>query len=113
MSDDLIPCPVDGKVQRIAVTTTAALTALATSLVGMGWLRVKAVGADVDFIFGTSGAPAIVKDQVGSSSGVGYTLQAGQAEDFFLPGAYTHISWDASGSGFIVLTRSSRDRVTS
>lgn len=113
MNDDLIPAPTDGKVQRIAVSTTAALTALATSLVGMGWLRIKAVGADVDFILGTSGAPAIVKDQAGSSAGVGYTLQAGQAEDFFNPGAYTHISWDASAAGFLVITRSSRERVTS
>ncbi len=109
--DDRVSPPVNGKVQRIAVNTSSASTALLAGLAGSGWLRVTAVGADVDLLFGTASEPAIVKNQTGGGNGVGHTLIAGQSQDFYNPGsAYSSVIAIASAAGFLVITRAGRDR---
>ncbi len=109
--DDRIYPPVLAKVQRIAVSTTGAKTSLRTELRGAGWIRVKAVGADVDFLFGTSGDTQLSKDA--TSDPQGWTLVAGQFEDYYNPGGYDTINWDASASGFLVLSRAGRELIRS
>jgi hypothetical protein len=94
--------------QRIAVTTTGAATALEANIVGAGKVRVKAVGAEVQFYFG-GGSDSVVQDATGAGDTVGYTLLAGESEDFYI-GSQTHIVWDASGAGFIVLLRAGKER---
>lgn len=100
--------PKKNKVQRIAVTTTGAATALNENLVGNGKIRVKAVGAEVQFYFG-GGLDTVTQDATGSGDTVGWSLLAGECEDFYIT-SETHIVWDASGAGFLVLMRAGRER---
>lgn len=98
--------------QRIAVSAVNAQTALAANLAKNGWVRIKAVGADVDFAIDAAGG-TLVKDATGSGTTVGYTLQAGQAEDFFvaLSGATGVVTTIASGAGFLLISRAGKERV--
>lgn len=106
--------PINGKVQRIAVSGTSASTALIAALSGTGWLRLTADGADVEFLFGNSSEPAIVKGQTGNGNGVGHILKSGNSQDFYNPGTvYTNIVAIASGAGFLVVTRAGRERTAS
>lgn len=101
--------PKKNHVQRIAVTTTGAATALGENLLGYGKLRVKAVAAEVQFYFGI-GTDVVTQDTVGSGNEVGWSLLAGQEGDFLLT-SETHIVWDASGAGFLVLMRAGKERI--
>ena len=98
--------------QRIAVSAANATTNLAANLAKTGWVRVKAVGADVDFAIDTAGG-TLVKDQTGSGTAVGWTLQAGQSEDYYiaLQGAAGVVTTIASAGGFLIITRAGKDRV--
>ena len=69
--------------QRVAVTNASAQTALAANLAKTGWVSIKAVGGDVDFVISEVGG-ALVKDAAGSGTTVGYTLTNGQERDFFI-----------------------------
>jgi hypothetical protein len=109
--DDRVYPPVNGKVQRIAVSAASLSTAIDAKLSGQGWLRLTAIGVDVDYLFGTASEPALVKNQLGVGNGVGPTLAAGQSQDFYDPGTvYTNIVAIASGAGFLILARVGRDR---
>jgi hypothetical protein len=107
MEQEVAP-PRDGKGQRIAVTTTGARTALAATVVGVGWLRVKALDANIDFLFGGESVAVPTYGATGST-GVGYTLEAGTWEEFYITDD-THISWDADANGTLVLWRAGRER---
>lgn len=112
--DDRIYPPINGKVQRISVSAASVSTALIAGLQGAGWLRLQAVGADVDILFGTGSEPALVKNQTGSGNGVGDTITAGQFKDYYMPGtAFPNVVAIASGAGFLVISRAGRDRITS
>jgi hypothetical protein len=98
--------------QRIAVTTGSVTTALAANLAKTGWIRVKAVGADVDFAIDAAGG-TLVKDATGSGTTVGWTLTNGQAEDYYvaLVGAAGSVTAIGSAAGFLIITRAGKDRV--
>lgn len=104
-----VPPPRDGKLQKIAVTAAGGITPLAATVLGIGWIRVKAVGADVDVLFGGASVPAVVQGGVGTDD-VGYPILGGSWEEFYLT-SDTHISWDASANGLLVLWRAGRERV--
>jgi hypothetical protein len=97
--------------QRIAVSVANAQTALAPNLAKSGWVRIKAIGADIDFTIDEV-AGTLVKDATGSGTTVGWTLQAGQAEDFYvqLQNAVGFATTIASGAGFLLITRAGKDR---
>jgi len=98
--------------QRIAVSAASAQTALAANLAKTGWVRIKAIGADVDFAIDTTGG-TLVKDATGSGTTVGGTLANGQTEDFYiaLPGAAGVVTTIASANGFLLIYRAGKDRV--
>jgi hypothetical protein len=98
--------------QRIAVSAVNAQTALAPNLAKNGWVRVKAVGVDIDFTIDEV-AGTLVKDATGSGTTVGYTLLAGQSEDFFvaLTGAAGFVTTIASGAGFLLISRAGKERI--
>ncbi len=104
-----VPPPRDGKLQKIAVTAAGGITALAATVLGVGWIRAKAVGADIDLLFGKSTVPVIVQGAVGTDD-VGYPILTGSWEEFYLTDD-THVSWDASANGTLVLWRAGRERV--
>jgi len=98
--------------QRIAVTVASAQTALAANLCKTGWVRIKAVGGDIDFTIGETGG-TLVKDAAGSGTTVGYTLQNGQSEDFViaLTGAAGVITAIGSGNCNLLISRAGKERV--
>lgn len=102
--------PRSGTTQRIAVSTTAARTALQDNVVGYGWIRVKAIGAQVDLQFGdvTVVLPAV--NSVTNDGTMAWSLLDGEAEDYYLSGKDTYVAWDATGAGYLVITRAGRER---
>jgi hypothetical protein len=107
MEQEVTP-PRDGKGQKITVSTTGARTALDATVLGVGWLRIKAVTADVDILLGGEDV-AIPTYGAAGTSGVGYPISAGTWEEFYIT-SDTHISWDASAAGLLVLWRMGRER---
>lgn len=103
-----VPPPRKGRIQRIAVTTTAATTALGSVVSGMGWVRVRARGANVQFFFTNSGADTCDIDAATGNT-CGWPLMNGQAEDYYLSNE-THIAWDSDGVGFIDIMRAGQER---
>lgn len=98
--------------QRIAVTAASAVTNLAANLAKTGWVRIKAVGGDIDFTIDETGG-VLVKDAAGSGTTVGYTLANGQVEDFYIalasiPGKITAIG---SGNCNMVISRAGKERI--
>lgn len=107
---DFSYAPRPGFQQRLAVTTTPANgQALAANLSGYGKVRVVAIGAEVQIQFGDSGV-VLVKDQVGSGTDVGWSIAAGDWQDFELA-KETHFAVVGSAAGFVVLYRAGRERV--
>lgn len=104
-----VPPPRDGKLQKITLSTTAARTALNAVVLGTGWVRVKVVGCDVDLLFGSSTVAIPTQGAVGVS-GVGYPLLDGTWEEFYLT-SDTHVAWDATAAGVLVIWRAGRERV--
>ena len=98
--------------QRIAVTVASLATSLAANLAKTGWVRIKAVGGDIDFTIDETGG-ALVKDAAGFGTTVGYTLQNGQSEDFYiaLTGAAGKVTAIGSGNCNLVITRAGKERV--
>ena len=96
-------------IQRIPFTTASAQTTLSAELQKTGWVRCKAVGADVDFTIDSTGG-TLVKDASGSGTTVGYTLAAGQTEDFWIAGASV-VTTIGSASGNLIVSRAGKDRV--
>jgi hypothetical protein len=82
-----------------------------------GWVRIKAVGTDIDFTIDAAGG-TLVKDASGSGTTVGWTLMNGQTEDYYIAltpnaagvpvGTVTAIGLAA---GNLVITRAGKDRV--
>lgn len=103
--------PRAGATQRIAVSGTPTRTALADNVKGVGWVRVKAVGAEVQLQFGNG---SVDTPTMNSTSGntQGWSLLDGEAEDFYLAGATkdSHVAWVASGAGYLVIMRAGRER---
>lgn len=106
---DVSYAPRPGYVQRIAISTTPGNTALDADLAGNGKLRVKAMGAEGQFLFG-DGTAAVVLNQTGSGNDVGWSLAAGDGEDFFLTNQ-THIAHVGSAAGFLVIYRAGKERI--
>ncbi len=98
--------------QRIPVTAASAQTALAANLAKTGWVRMKAVGGDVDFVIDETGG-TLVKDAAGSGTTVGYTLANGQSEDFYiaLSGAAGKVTAIGSGNCNLLIARAGKERV--
>lgn len=103
-----VPPPRDGKLQKITVGTTGDRTALASSILGTGWVRVKAVTANVDILFGSDTVPIPTHGAAGTDD-VGYPILAGTWEEFYIT-SDTHVSWDADAAGLLVLWRAGRER---
>ncbi len=97
-------------VQRIAVSATGARTLLAAQFLNPGWCRVLAKGANVDVLFGLIGDPIPVVESVTHDGTEGYTVMDGTYHDFWLSGDATHVLWDASASGFLMLFRAGTER---
>ena len=93
-------------VQRIAVTATGAATAIREDLRGPGWVRVKAVGADVQCYFGLTG-DTVTLNETSSVAAQGWDILDGQAEDFLLT-SETHLVWDATAAGYVVLMKTNK-----
>lgn len=100
-------------VQRIAVTAASAATALAPNLAKTGWVRLKAVGGDIDFNIAEVTGGALVKDAAGAGATVGYTLANGQSEDFYiaLTGAAGVVTAIGSGNCNLLISRAGKERV--
>jgi hypothetical protein len=107
MEQEVLP-PRDNKGQKIAVTTTGARTALASTVVGAGWIRVKAITANVDILFGGA-AVAIPTYGATGTTAVGYPIAAGTWEEFYISDD-AYVAWDADASGTLVLWRMGRER---
>jgi hypothetical protein len=120
MNDDYIYPPRAGKQQRIAITSAGGITALSEAIKGSGYVRVKAyfpataAGSDrVDFQFGaSSGMTQVVADATGSGNTVGQTFFHGEADDLYITGSDTHISWISSVNGFLLLSVDGRKSVS-
>lgn len=104
----IVRAPHSLKIQRITVSSTGATTALLTTLAGLGWVRVKAITANVQFFFTTDSGASVVLDAADGAT-CGWTLLAGQSEDYELTNE-THIAWDADGTGQIMLCRAGGER---
>ncbi len=109
--DQVDYAPVPGGTQRFAVTTTGARTALLTAIKKMGWIRVLADGADVDINFGIVSSTIPVLNSVTDDGTIGYTVKNGTYHDFWINGVHTHVLWDASAAGFVMITRAGQERV--
>ncbi|HEY3499984.1 MAG TPA: hypothetical protein VGK73_35085 [Polyangiaceae bacterium] len=107
---DFSYAPRPGFQQRVAVTTTPANgQALSANISGTGKIRVVAVAAEVQIQFGDSNV-VLVKDQTGSGTDVGWSIAAGDWQDFYLSNQ-THFAVCGSGAGFVVLMRAGRERM--
>lgn len=110
LMDQEVKPPRDNKGQKIAVSTTGARTALASHLLGPGWIRVKAVTANVDILFGNASVAIPVHGATGST-GVGYPILAGTWEEFYITND-TYISYDADANGVLAIWRLGRDNLS-
>lgn len=93
-------------IQRIAVSATGSVTAIREDLRGPGWVRVKAVGADVQCYFG-AGTDTVTLNETSTAAAMGYDILDGQAEDFLLT-SETHLVWDASAAGYVVIMKTNK-----
>lgn len=113
MEQDVLP-PIEGKLQKIAVTTTGAVTALHDNIRNTTRqrvvVRVKAVTANVEIFFTTSGSDTPPTYGASGTTGVGYPILAGTWEEFTIS-TETHIAWDADASGLLVLLRCGMERI--
>lgn len=100
--------PKKSRIQRITVSTAGAATALDVGVKGVGWVRVKAVTANVQLYFGTSGSDSVVLDAATGDT-CGWPLLAGQTEDYYLT-KETHLVWDADGAGALYVARAGIER---
>lgn len=107
---DFTYAPRPGFVQRLAVTTTPSNgQALDADIAGSGKVRVAAEAAQLQILFGDSSV-TVVKDQTGSGNDVGWTIAAGDWQEFELTNQ-THIAVVGSGAGFAVIYRAGKERV--
>lgn len=108
---EVIPVPRIRAQQRIAVSGVAAQVALATHILGKGWIRCKARNVGVQFYFGVV-ADVIALDSVVANT-TGWNLDSGQCEDFYLYGnsKYTHVIVIATGAGFLDIMRAGNEGV--
>ena len=104
MDQEVLP-PREGTTQWITVGTTGDVTEIDARLQGLGWLRVKAITANVCLFFTTD--DGVTPPTYGTS---GYPLLAGTWEEFWISND-THIAWDADASGSLVLLRCGMERV--
>lgn len=104
-----VPPPRDGKLQKITVSTTGATTPLHANILGVGWVRVKAITANVELYFTTNSGATPPTYGAAGTSGVGYPIQAGTWEEFYIT-SDTYVSWDADAAGLLVLWRAGRER---
>ena len=106
--DLLVAPPRKNRIQQITVSTTGAATALIAGVLGLGWVRVKAVTANVQLYFSTSGSDSVLLNAA-SGDTCGWPLLAGQTEDYFLTNE-THLVWDADGAGSLYVVRAGQER---
>ncbi len=111
LMDQVDYAPVPGGSQRLAVSATGARTALIAAIKKMGWIRCYAKGADIDVNFGSVTDTIPVVDSVTDDGTIGYTIVAGTYHDFWINGAHTHVLWDATAAGFLMITRAGQERV--
>lgn len=94
------------RMQRIAVTTTGAATALNANILGVGWVRIQAKTANVQCYFGGA-SDTVTLDETTTTANMGFTVAAGTWVDFYLT-SETHFVWDADGAGFVELLKLDR-----
>lgn len=97
------------RVQRFAITDSDENQEdIEPNLRGFGWMRIKARGANVQVvphkIADADSPPGLVFDATGADSTVGYTIENGHYEDFYMTDA-TRIAWAADGSGYVELLK--------
>ncbi len=100
--------PRKGQIQRITVSTTGANTALDPAVLGVGWVRVKAITANVQFYFSKLDTDVVTLNAA-TGNECGYSLLAGQSEDYYLTNE-TRFVWDADAAGTIEIFRSGVER---
>jgi len=104
-----VAAPRKNQLQRIALTTTGANTALDARVLGIGWVRVKVVTCNVQLYFTDASGDAVVLDAATGDT-CGYPLLAGQWEDFYLTGKEQFVAWDADGTGALYIVRAGVER---
>lgn len=98
--------PKSGQVQRIATSTTGAATALASYILGPGWITIKCVSNRAEFYMSTTNGDTVTYGSA-TAAVAGYPIEVGETQDWLLDGSETYITWDAAGVGELVLCRSS------
>lgn len=94
------------RLQRVTITATSDAEPLRDELKGPGWVRVQAIGADVQCYFGEA-ADTVTLNETANADEMGYTVINGHYADFYLPGAqhHDHFVWASGGSGFVELLK--------
>ncbi len=107
--------PRSGQCQRIALTAASGQSAALTqSVLGSGCVKIRCrpgaatAATQVQFFFSTSNITCTL-DATGGGTAVGWSLMAGQSEDFELTNE-TIINWASDGKGFLDIVRSDQER---
>lgn len=90
--------PESGNGIQVAVTSTAAATALPAHFLE-GWVQVKCLTGDCRLLFGT--AATVVDATATSGVTFGYPMGAGEKEDWELKRGQTHIICDSTTTATI------------
>lgn len=106
--DQVVYAPKTALIQRIALTSTGARTALAAAILAMGWIRVHVRGTTAQIVFGDNDDTIPVMDD---TTARGYHIADGTYHDFWITGKDTHILHDAAGNGFLDIYRAGQERV--
>lgn len=100
-------------VMRIAVTTSADSFVLPTtgaapgkrSTLGGRWIRILAMGANVQYAFGLGSAPSITTNEASApgtgDANAGATLVASVPEQVMVPSEATHMGFRGDAAGFL------------
>ena len=94
-------------VQRIDLGAGTGNSEIREDLRGPGWVRLKAVGGDVQCFLTTDDTAAVTMDELATAAEQGYDILDGQAEDFQMT-SETHIAWASSGAGHLVLMKTNK-----
>lgn len=94
-------------VQRVDLTAASGNTAIREDLCGSGWLRVKAVGGDIQCYLSANDEDAVVLNELSAADAMGYDIIDGQVEDFQMT-SETRLVWASSGAGYAVLLKTNK-----
>ncbi len=93
----------NSSVRRIATDATGGDFALPSGWAGQ-WVTMKQVSGNVRFAFTDGTAETIDYAEANSADPqLGWHLGAGESEDWLIPADATHLTWDGSGAGELLL----------